>query len=209
MGVSLLKLCLTLKLRCGYIQMTFAHPICGDARCMSLAFHSLVAMISIEQWRARIGTFNCKRGYSGLISSLFSSSSYYYYHPRKRRNLSREVAIPGVTSTSSFRSSDLLPAEQHLPSYPAQTQGPVHDANQHLPICIPSTERLIPSILPITTSPPSAPSSIPQSFSSSPGGVFSLQRSLLRDVLILLIAIIFQQLIISGDIETNPGPGET
>ena len=34
-----------------------------------------------------------------------------------------------------------------------------------------------------------------------------MRHSLLREVLvILLIAIISQQLIISGDIETNPGP---
>ena len=159
-------------------------------------------MISIEQWRARIGTFNCKRGYSGFLSSLFSSSSYYYYRPRKRRNASREVAtcarVTSTSSCSSYSSSGLLPAEQHLPLYPAQTQGPVHDAiNQHLPAC--------------TSSPPSSPSSIPPPFSSlslSPGSVFWLQHSLLRDALILLIAIIFQQLIISGDIETNPGPGE-
>ena len=142
-------------------------------------------MISIEQWRARIGTFNCKRGYSGFLSSLFSSSSYYYYQPRKRRNASRELSSTADTS--------LL----------ANSLSPDHE-EQSATLLQANTERSFPTVTNVTTI-----SSSSSSFSS--GGLLSLRSSHLREVfvillMVLLIAIIFQQLIVSGDIETNPGP---
>ena len=51
-------------------------------------------------------------------------------------------------------------------------------------------------------------SGVPMSISSS-GGVLSSRHSLLNvdpNLLKITCAIIYQQLIISGDIETNPGP---
>ena len=144
-------------------------------------------MISIEQWRACIGTFNCKRGYSGFLSSLFSSSSYYYYQPRKRSNLSRELSSTADTSLSA---NNTLPPEKHFPS-----------ANNH-GFTVTLEHYFATTATSITKPTPSSSSS-----ASSAGGVYSLRRSLLRDLLvILLIAIVSRQLIISGDIETNPGP---
>ena len=156
----------------------------------------ILDMISIEQWRARIGTFNCKRGYSGFLSSLFSSSTYYYYQPRKRRNASRDHFFTADTS---------LQAERLSPSAPSG--GYTVSSNSTTCTSTPITTNCktsAPCITTVTTS-FSTPSSC--SFYSSSGGLFSLRRSLFRDILIiLLIAIVSQELIISGDIETNPGP---
>ena len=45
--------------------------------------------------------------------------------------------------------------------------------------------------------------------SSGGSGLFSLRRSVLKSVLtILVIAVISQLLVISGDVETNPGPAK-
>ena len=148
-------------------------------------------MISIEQWRACIGTFNCKRGYSGFLSSLFSSSSYYYYQPRKRRNASRELSSTAETSLS------------------ANSLSPDHE-KQSATLLQANTVALKPRSFPtLTVTNVTKISS--SSSSSSSGGLLSLRSSHLREVfvvllMVLLIAIIFQQLIISGDIETNPGP---
>ena len=146
-------------------------------------------MISIEQWRACIGTFNCKRGYSGFLSSLFSSSSYYYYQPRKRRNASREFSSTAETSLS---------ANSLSPDHEKQS-ATLLQANTV------TLKRSFPTITNVTKISSSSSSS------SLSGGLLSLRSSLLREVfvillMVLLIAIIFQQLIISGDIETNPGP---
>ena len=148
-------------------------------------------MISIEQWRARIGTFNCKRGYSGFLSSLFSSSSYYYYQPRKRtcRNASRELSSTADTSLS---------ANSLSPDHEKQS-ATLLQANTV------TLKRSFPTITNVTKISSSSSSS------SLSRGLLSLRSSLLREVfvillMVLLIAIIFQQLIISGDIETNPGP---
>ena len=146
-------------------------------------------MISIEQWRACIGTFNCKRGYSGFLSSLFSSSSYYYYQPRKRRNASRELSSTADTSLS---------ANSLSPDHEKQS-ATLLQANTV------TLKRSFPTITNVTKISSSSSSS------SLSGGLLSLRSSLLREVfvillMVLLIAIIFQQLIISGDIETNPGP---
>ena len=155
-------------------------------------------MISIEQWRARIGTFNCKRGYSGFLSSLFSSSSYYYYYqPSKRENLSRGLSSTAVNS---------LQAEGHSPSAPCDgyTVSSISTTcTAFTTNCKASTSA--PCITTVTTSSFSSPSSY--FFYSSSVGLFSLRHSLLRDILIiLLVSFLSQQLIISGDIETNPGP---
>ena len=137
--------------------------------------------------------------------------------PCPRPHLTTTISLVNYVGTSRGKpphKSLFLPLHQLSNTYPRTQQRPVHDANQGLlAACIPSTGehdgRLISTSI-TTSSPSSPPYSIPLSFSSSSssGGVLSLQCSLLRYVLILLIAIIFQQLIISGDIETNPGPGE-
>ena len=141
-------------------------------------------MISIEQWRACIGTFNCKRGYSGFLSSLFSSSScYYYYQPRKRRNLSWELSSTADTSLSA---NSLSPDHEKQSATLLQT-------NTVTP------KRLFPTVTNVTKIISSSSSS------SLSGGLLSLLSSHLREVfvillMVLLIAIIFQQLIISRSV---------
>ena len=87
----------------------------------------ILDMISIEQWRARIGTFNCKRGYSGFLSSLFSSSSYYYYQPRKRRNASRDHCWHFLTSWGTLAKCSLWWLHRLF-----KDQCPLHHYRHHL-----------------------------------------------------------------------------
>ena len=157
-------------------------------------------MIPIDLWRARIGLFNCKRCSSSFLSSLFSPSpcfSCHHHHHRKRHNV--------VTEESSVANSPTENSDDQL-SHPSNLlSNCLHSSRDCLPF--PLKEQ-------ITSAPPdysatafvTTASSSPSSFWS--GSLSSLRRSLLRDVLIiLLITIISQQLIVlSGDIETNPGP---
>ena len=140
-------------------------------------------MISIEQWRARIGLFNCKQC-SGFLSSFVSPPSF----SRSRHRQRSVVQWLRTFSSVIVDSFGFLPA---FKDHPLTTTS--------LPECSSSFSSSSSSSVSISTS---------EGMSESPSGeVFSLRRSLLRDLLIiLLIAIISQQLIISGDIETNPGP---
>ena len=157
-------------------------------------------MISVELWRARIGLFNSKR-YSGFLSSLFSSYVPFKFHRRRKRNVVQE---PPPTSASH---------DHPASSRPAVTQEePPHTSASN----------------PSSTLSPEKPSTIQQFFLSF--SIFSYlltsfrirpihnllstrlsSSCLLREALVrlvLLIAIISSQvLIISGDVETNPGPG--
>ena len=165
--------------------------------------------VPIDLWRARIGLFNCKRCSSSFLSSLFSPSpcsSFYHHPPRKRHKV--------VTEESNFPTEN---SDDHR-SHPSNlSSNSLHLSRDCSPF--PLKEQT-------TSAPPdySATASITTTSSrkfsqhcsgadevnasSWSGSLSSLRRSLLRDVLIiLLIAIISQQLIVlSGDIETNPGP---
>ena len=144
-------------------------------------------MIPIDLWRARIGLFNCKRCSSSFLSSLFSPSPCFSFHrpSRKRHKV--------VTEDSSIANS---PTENDHTSHPST----LTSNSLNLPGD--------PDFSTTAASPPTASITTTSSSSSWSGSLSSLRRSLLRDVLIiLLIAIISQQLIVlSGDIETNPGP---
>ena len=150
-------------------------------------------MIPIDLWRARIGLFNCKRCSSSFLSSLFSPSpcfSCHHHPPRKRHKI--------VTEESSIANS---PTENDHTSHPSNLASISLNLSRD---CLP-----FPLKKQITSAPPDYSSITTTTCSSSwSGSLSSLRRSLLRDVLIiLLIAIISQQLIVlSGDIETNPGP---
>ena len=153
-------------------------------------------MIPIDLWRARIGLFNCKRCSSSFLSlfspsSCFSCHNHHHHPPRKRRR--HKI----VTEESPTENSD-----DHA-SHPSNI---VSNSLNLSGNCTP-----FPLEEQITSAPPDycATASITTTSSSSWSvSLSSLRRSLLRDVLIiLLIAIISQQLIVlSGDIETNPGP---
>ena len=139
-------------------------------------------MIPIDLWRARIGLFNCKRCSSIFLSSLFSPSPCFSFHrPSRKRHKVVTEDSPTENDHTSHPSSTLASNSLNLPGDPD---------------------------LSATATSSSTASITTTSSSSWSGSLFSLRRSLLRDVLIiLLIAIISQQLIVlSGDIETNPGP---
>ena len=146
------------------------------------------AMISVELWRARIGLFNSK-GYSGFLSSLFSSYIPFKFHRRRKRERNA-TQDPSTASQSSSRASINTNTDSSTQEEPLQTSKS-------------------PSI--ITSS---AVSSLQQSLLSLFCSSFSQVRGLLSSCLlrealvrlVLLIVIISQSLITSGDVETNPGP---
>ena len=151
-------------------------------------------MIPIDLWRARIGLFNCKRCSSSFLSSLFSPSPCFSCHhrpPRERHKV--------VIEESSIANS---PTENDHTSHPSNL------ASNSLKEQATSLKRQLPSTSYVTVASSPTRSTSITTTSSWSVSLSSLRRSLLRDVLIiLLIAIISQQLIVlSGDIETNPGP---
>ena len=150
----------------------------GEKHVLEYSIQKAAVMISIEQWRARIGLFNCKQC-SGFLSSFVSPPSSSRSRHRQRRPWN-VVQWLGTLFSVTVDSFSFLPATKDHP--------PVNTTS--LPECSSSST-----------------SSSSVSIGTSETQVFSLRRSLLRDLLIvLLIAIVSQQLIISGDIETNPGP---
>ena len=149
------------------------------------------AMISVELWRARIGLFNSK-GYSAFLSSLFSSYIPFKFHRRRKRERNA-TQDPSTASQSSSRASINTNTDSSTQEEPLQTSKSPHSAS-------------------IITS--SAVSSLQQSLLSLFWSSFSQVRGLLSSCLlrealvrlVLLIVIISQSLITSGDVETNPGP---
>ena len=142
---------------------------------------SKAAMISVELWRARIGLSSSKC-YSGSLSSLSRPLSFKF---RKRGKCS---------------SSDVVRQEAPPPRPTCPSLSP-------------------PRVVPPNSSPRSSESLIQQSlrslsffihdvhcsFHCAICGLHLLQDTLVRLVLAILV-IISQSLIISGDIELNPGP---
>ena len=141
-------------------------------------------MISVELWRARIGLFNSKR-YSGFLSSLFSSYVPFKFHRRSKRSCNVDTHQQDLEQPPGSSAARPPPPPA---SNSSGTGTPSPD--ESLGVCSRKRSRL--------------------SFSWSslfPRGLLSgclLREALVR--LVLLIAIISQVLIISGDVETNPGP---
>ena len=141
-------------------------------------------MISIELWRARIGQFNAKC-HSGRTVFYF----LFLFYPnliggrrRKTNDVSSQDPDPSLTEAVSTATS-----------LPPLIPSPAKDVSSTSSPPDPAPQALVPELV-----------SIPSSYSS---GVLQC-RSVLREALIiLLIAIISQQLLLSaGDVETNPGP---
>ena len=158
-------------------------------------------MISVELWRARIGLFNSKR-YSGFLSSLFSSYVPFKFHRRRKRYAVQE---PPPTSASSH--------DHPASSRPAVTQEEPPPTSASNPSSILSPEKssaIQQFFLSFSTFswflPTSNLISMIRPIRSSLSSSCLLREALVR--LVLLIAIISQVLIISGDVETNPGPTE-
>ena len=161
-------------------------------------------MISVELWRARIGTFSKERcsGRSLSSSPLASSHSHRQtHHGGGSTDASREE--PSSVALTSPSSNTL----------PTKEQSQEFSSTDHYSECISSQG--------LTSAPQSrsqltlccscgcsfmASSSSKSSSSSFPSSR-NFHRSLVRDAVItLLIAVISQLLMIAGDIEINPGP---
>ena len=138
-------------------------------------------MISIEQWRARIGLFNCKRLRTATPSSVTLSPLFSFLI----------IISPQGHSSPTPTTTDERPSSTS--DFPTHTSsnGPA-SKQTHEVACTCST----------LTSQAAATSTL-----SSSRGLFLLRRSVFKSVLmILVIAVISQLLVISGDVETNPGP---
>ena len=160
-------------------------------------------MISVELWRARIGTFNNKRcsGCSLSSSSLtFSRCRRQTDHGGGSTDASREepsfvVALASLSSNTlatKEQSQEFSSTDHHSESISSSTSAP-QSRSQVTLFCSYDSSFMA--------------SSVPKSSSSSSPSPGDLHCSLLKDAVItLLIAIISQLLMIAGDIETNPGP---
>ena len=183
---------------------------CSGCFSSRLLFSASAVMISVELWRARIGTFNNKRCSDCSLSSL-SSSSFASSHCHRQThhgcgstsNVSREEPSP-VALTSP--SSNTLATKEQSQEFSSTDHHSTSSSTS------PSQSRT--AQLTLSTSCSYGSSFMASSFSSTSKSSSSsslspcdFQRSLLRDAVItLLIAIISQLLMIAGDIETNPGP---
>ena len=141
-------------------------------------------MISIEQWRVRIGLFNCKRVRTATPSSVVLSPIFSFLILISTQESSQEHSSFAPPTSTNERPSSTSDSPTHT-SISKQT----HEAT-----CS-STASHVQAVAAST-------------LSSSRGlGLFSLRRSVFKSVLmILVIAVISQLLVISGDVETNPGP---
>ena len=172
-------------------------------------FSAAVVMISVELWRARIGTFNNKRCSDCSLSSLSSSSfasSHCHRQTHGSTNVSREEPSPvALTSPSSNTlatkelSQEFSSTDHHSTSSSSSSTSPSQSRTAQL--------TLLTSCSYGSSFMASSFSSTSKSSSSSSPSPCDFHRSLLGEAVItLLIAIISQLLMIAGDIETNPGP---
>ena len=155
-------------------------------------------MISVELWRARIGTFNNKH----CSGCSLSSSSLVFSHCRRQTH----------HGSGSTESSQEEPSSEALTSPSSNTlatreQSQTFSSTDHHSTSSWTSAPQSRSQLTLSCFYGSSFSSTFKSSSSSSPSPCDLHRSLLRDAVItLLIAIISQLLMIAGDIETNPGP---
>ena len=155
-------------------------------------------MISVDLWRARIGTFNNKRCSGCSLSSLLSSS--LASSANCRQNSQEEPHSSSIAQTSSSYSSFLVtPDEQLTTGRHLDHHAVSSSSNFSLSSTLSSSQDAFSSR--------ASSSSLWSSSSFFSCDQFFMQCYLLRDaVIILLIAIASQLLMIAGDIESNPGP---
>ena len=169
-------------------------------------------MISLELWRARIGTFNNKRCSGCSLSSLLSSSlAFSSANCRHRGNFSQEeptsssdeAQISSCSSSLPVAPNEQLSTDRHLDLVWRPTNLDHHAVS--ISTFSSSSSRSSQDAFSLHTSSSS-------SFWSSSSYCFPCDQvfshlSLLREAFItLVIAIIAQLLLIAGDIEANPGP---
>ena len=160
-------------------------------------------MISVELWRARIGTFNNKRCSDCSLSSSSLACHRQAPHGGGSTDVSREPYASSVALTFTFSST--LATKEQSQEFSSTDRHPTSSSTS------PSqsrTAQLTQSCTSYGSSfMDSSFSSTSKSSSSSFPSPCDLHCFLLRETVItLLIAIISQLLMIAGDIETNPGP---
>ena len=161
-------------------------------------------MISVELWRARIGAFNSKSCSAG---SFPSNSSFLHCYTNKDVQSQEDDSIwPTAQAERPYSvavSTVALSSRLCSSSEPGEKPTAIHFSAEHGFLFAISIKHL------------HSPSHFIHSYSSSSSSdhsrdsMFQCHSPQLKDVLIILltvIAVISQLLIISGDIETNPGP---
>ena len=176
----------------------------GGFHRVCLQSAAVVVMISVELWRARIGTFNNKRCSDCSLSSSLASSHCrrHTHHDGGSTDVSGEE--PSSVALTSLSSNTLATKEQSQEFSSTDN----HSTSSSTSPSQSKTAQLTQSCTSYGSSfMDSSFSSTSKSSSSSFLSPCDLHRSLLRETVItLLIAIISQLLMIAGDIETNPGP---
>ena len=133
-------------------------------------------MISIEQWRARMGLFNCKRVRTATPSPVILSPIFSFLILISSQEPSQEHSSSTPPTTTNERPSSTSDSPTHI-SVSKQT----HEA--------------------------ACTCSLTSQAARAASTSSSLRRSVFKSVLmILVIAVLSQLLVISGDVETNPGP---
>ena len=167
-------------------------------------------MISVELWRARIGDFN-RKSYSSR--SFFSISSFLRCCTNKDVQSQEDNSTWPTAETErpySAAASTVALFSRLCSSYePGEKHTATNFSAEHGFLFAISIKQLHSPFHFTRLYSSSSSSSSSSSFDHSRDNVFQCRSPQLRDVLIILltvIAVIFQLLIISGDIETNPGP---
>ena len=163
-------------------------------------------MISVELWRARIEGFNRK----GCSSGSSPVNSLFFHCCTNKDVQSQEDDSTSPTAQterpySAVASTVALSSRLYRISEPEKHTANNVSAELGFLSAISIKQLHSPSHFSLSYSSSSSPSSS----DLSRDNVFQYHSSQLRDVLIILltvIAVISQLLIISGDIETNPGP---
>ena len=167
-------------------------------------------MISVELWRARIGTFNSKSCSSGSFSS--NSSFFHCFTNKDVQSQEDDSTLDSTWPTAQKRPYSIAASTVALSSRLCSSSEP---GEKHTATNFSAEHGFLSGI---SIKQLHSPSHFTYSYSSSSSSaecsrdsVFQYHSPQLKDVLIvmltvLVIALISQLLIISGDIETNPGP---
>ena len=172
-----------------------------------------VAMISVELWCARKGAYNRE----SYLSGSFSSNSFFLHCCTNKDVQSRDDSTWPTPQTepcerpySAAASTVALSSRVCSSSEPGEKYTATNSSAEHgFSSGIWIKQLHSPSHFTCLYSSSSSSSSFSSSSDRSCDNVFQYHSSQLRVVLIILltvIAVISQLLIISGDIETNPGP---
>ena len=166
-------------------------------------------MISIQLWRARIGLFDAKR-HSGPCSSFssgspakgspFGSSSLVLLHEKSSIPPTAHSPIcdlpPGSSTDKHVPSTDHN--HEHKCAFSTETYSTVSiSRDMHERSAVYTNSKISAQL---------GSKTVHSLLSSMTDGLYLPSDLLKESLVMLLVAIISQLLVLSGDIETNPGP---